>query len=224
MLERARASLAVVEPAGHLLSIALDHCTIGQALAEPDGAAAGPDGEAREAGAALDLAIETMHRANGMDDLPKLYLARARHRRTRGDPSGARADLESAECLATPSGMRTYLAECALLAGQLDLDGAPAGTGAGPAAAPGTLDAIPRAAAHWTQADGLIRETGYQRREAELHLLEARLQHHQARPAQARAARARAESALRARGQWGLWPTLRQVAAELGLPAPDLDP
>ena len=122
-------------------------------------------------------------------------------------------------CLATPSGMRTSLAECALLAGQLDLDRAPAGTEAGPAAAPGTPDAIPRAAAHWTQADCLIRETGYGRREAELHLLEARLQHHQARPAQARA-----ESALRARGQWGRWPALLQAAAELGLPAPDMDP
>ena len=88
----------------------------------------------------------------------------------------------------------------------------------------GARHAIPRAAAHWTQADCLIRETGYQRRKAELHLLEARLQHHQARPAQARTALARAESALRARGQWGLWPALRQVAAELGLPAPVMDP
>jgi len=135
VLERARASLASVKK---LLSIALDHCTIGQALAGPDVAAAGPDDESREAGAALDLAIETMHRASKMEFLPTLYLARARHRRTRGDPTGARADLESAVCLATPSGMRTSLAECALLAGQLDLDGAPAGTGAGPAAAPGT--------------------------------------------------------------------------------------
>jgi tetratricopeptide (TPR) repeat protein len=117
VLERARASLAVVEPAGHLLSMALDYCTMGQALAGPDGSVAESDGEAREAGAALDLAIETMRQANGMDDLPKLYHARARYRRTWGDPTGARADLEAAVCLATPSGMRTYLAECALLAG-----------------------------------------------------------------------------------------------------------
>jgi len=51
-----------------------------------------------------------------------LEQARARHRRTRGDPTGARGDLEAAECLATLSGMRTSLAECALLAGQLDSD------------------------------------------------------------------------------------------------------
>ena len=215
VLERARASLAYVERIGHLLSIALDHCTIGQALAGPDGSAAGPDGQAREAGAALDMAIETMRRASKVQYLPILYLARARHRRTRADPTGARADLEAAVCLATPSGMRTYLAECALLAGHLDLDRALDRAAA--------ADAVPDAAKHWTQADRLIRETGYGRREAELHLLEARLKHHQARPEEARAALARAESALRARGQWGLWPQLVQVAAELGLPAPVME-
>jgi len=122
VLERARASLEHQEATHHLLSIALDHCTIGQALVGPDGSAADPDGQIREAGAALDLSIETMRRASKMEFLPILYLTRARHRRTRGDPTGARADLEAAVCLATPSGMRTDLAECALLAGQLDSD------------------------------------------------------------------------------------------------------
>lgn len=142
--------------------------------------------------------------------------------------------LEAAGCLAAQFGMRTYLAECALLGGYLALDWAamadrpagirltpdqaPAGIGAGPTAASGAMDAIPQAAADWTQADRLIRETGYGRREAELHLLEARLKHRQAR-----AALARAESRLRAIGQWGLWPELVRVAAELGLPAPVID-
>jgi hypothetical protein len=215
VLERARASLAVFKRQGHLLSIALDHCTIGQALAGPDGSAAESDGQIREATAALGMAIETMRRASSILNLPNLYLARARHRRTWGDPTGARADLDAAVCLATPSGMRTYLAESALLAGHLDLDQA-----SDRAAAP---DTVPEAAKHWTQADRLIRETGYRRREAELHLLEARLKHHQARPAEARAAIARGESALRAREQWGLWPQLVQVAAELGVPAPVME-
>jgi len=231
VLERARASLAFAESAGHLLSIALAHCTIGQALAGPDGSVAEPDGEAREAGAALDLAIKTMRRASKVDFLPVLYLARARHRRTQGDPSGARADLDAAVAISTPPGMRTYLAESALLAGQLALDRVakadrPAGIRPGPDSAadePGTPEAIPQAAAHWTQADRLIRETGYGRRETELHLLEARLKHHQSRPDEARAALARAESRLRALGQWGLWPELLRVAAELGLSAPVMD-
>ena len=175
MLERARASLWTVK---YLLSIALDHCTIGQALAAgqraADGAAADPEGGAREAGAALDLAIATMRRASRMDFLANLYLIRAHHRRTQSDPAGARADLESALAIATPPGMRTTIAEAALLAGHLELDRARDATAA-PAA-------VPEAARHWTQADRLIRETGYGRREAELHLLEARLKHHQSRP------------------------------------------
>ncbi|WP_295392601.1 toll/interleukin-1 receptor domain-containing protein [uncultured Thiodictyon sp.] len=213
VLERARASLAIVEPAGHLVSVALDHCTIGQALARPNGSAGGSDSEAREAGA-LDLAIETMRRASKTQYLPLLYLTRAHHRRTQADPSGARADLESALAIATPPGMRTYIAEAALLAGQLALDRAQAGTAPNPAAP----DPVPEAARHWTQADLLIRETGYARREAELHLLEARLKHHQSRPDEAHAALARAESRLRTLGQWGLWPQLVRVATELGLP------
>ena len=218
VLERARAALAVAESIGHLLSIALDHCTIGQALAGPDGSAAGSDGEAREAGAALDLAIATMRRASKMEFMPILYLTRAHHRRTQCDPSGARADLESALAIATPPGMRTYLAEAALLAGQLALDLALDPAQAGAAPDPAAPDPVPEAARHWTQANRLIRETGYGRREAELHLLEARLKHHQSRPFDAHAAQARAESRLRTLGQWGLWPQLVQVATELGLP------
>jgi tetratricopeptide (TPR) repeat protein len=234
VLERAQASLGYASEKGYLLSIALDHCTIGQALAGPDGSAAGSDAEVREAGAALDLAIATMRQAGGMDDMPKLYLIRAHHRRTQGDPSGARADLDAALAIATPPGMRTYLAEAALLAGQLALDRAamadrPAGirptalTQAGAAPDPAAPGPVPEAARHWTQADRLIRETGYARREAELHLLEARLKHHQARPAEARAALVRAESRLRTLGQWGLWPQLVRIATELGLPAPVMD-
>ncbi|WP_295447241.1 toll/interleukin-1 receptor domain-containing protein [uncultured Thiodictyon sp.] len=223
VLERARASLddGLDAMHRHLLSDALDHCTIGQALAGPDGSAAGSDAEAREAGAALDRAIETMRRANSMVLMPILYLIRAHHRRTQGDSSGARTDLEAALAIATPPGMRTYLAETALLAGQLALDLALdlAQAGADPAAP----DPVPEAARHWTQADLLIRETGYGRREAELHLLETRLKHHQSRPDEARAALARAESRLRTLGQWGLWPQLVRVATELGLPAPVMD-
>ena len=220
VLGRARASLAYCEDKGHLLSIALDHCTIGQALSAghraADGAAADPEGGAREAGAALDLAIATMRRASRMDFLANLYLIRAHHRRTQSDPAGARADLESALAIATPPGMRTTIAEAALLAGHLELDRA-----RDAAAAPA---AVPEAARHWTQADRLIRETGYGRREAELHLLEARLKHHQSRPLDAGAALTRAEQRLRTLGQWGLWPELAAVAAELGLPAPPMDP
>jgi len=61
------------------------------------------------------------------------------------------------------------------------------------------------------------------RREAELHLLEARLKHRQVRPDEAREALVLAEARIRALGQWGLWPQLTQVAEELGAPAPIMD-
>jgi tetratricopeptide (TPR) repeat protein len=209
VLARARASLAYASEKGHLRSIALDHCTIGQAVAWPPGP--GTDAAAaRDATAALDRAVETMRRASGMDDMPKLHLTRAHHRRTQGDPAGARADLDAALVIAEPAGMRTDLAEAALLAGHLALD----------APAP---EHIADAAGHWTEADRLIRDTGYGRREAELHLLEARLKHHQRRPDEAREALASADARLRAIGQWGLWPQLAQVAEELGLPPPAMD-
>jgi hypothetical protein len=131
--------------------------------------------------------------------LPNLYLIRAHYRRTQSDPSGARADLVAA-----------------LLADHLELDRARDG-----AAVP---EAVPEVARHWTQADRLIRETGYGRREAELQLLEARLKHHQSRPFGAGAALTRVESHIRVLGQWGLWPQLHVVATELGLPAPPIDP
>jgi len=88
---------------------------------------------------------------------------------------------------------------------------------AGPA---GMRTPLAEAARQWTLADQLIRATGYGRREAELHLVEARLAHHQRRPDEARVAQALAEARIRAIGQWGLWPDLTRVAAELGLPPP----
>jgi hypothetical protein len=112
--------------------------------------------------------------------------------------------------------MLTYLAECALLEGHLHLDRL-----AQPTPAPATAEPIPEAARAWAQADNIVRHTGYGRRETELHLLEARLRHHQCRPDQAREALARAQSRIRAIGQCGLWPRLTLVAAELGIQVPD---
>ena len=94
MLDRARASLAYQEEISHLLSIALDHCGIGQALAAL--------GDPEQATTALDLAVDTMRRANSMRNLSLMHLTRARHRLTQHDPDRAdAADLpEAAKSLA----------------------------------------------------------------------------------------------------------------------------
>ncbi len=97
--------------------------------------------------------------------------------------------------------MRSYLAECALLAGHLHLD----------------AGKVPQAATQHSEAARLIREDGYGRREAELHLLHARLLHHESDPAAARAALQAAETRIRGIGQWGLWRELHEVGKEIGV-------
>ncbi|WP_295446826.1 TIR and AAA domain-containing protein [uncultured Thiodictyon sp.] len=214
VLGRARASLAYQEQLRHLLSQALDHCIIGQsfgALGEPG----------TQADAMLDRAVATMRRASNIRHLPILHLARAHHHRDQRRPAQAQTDLNAALAIARRGNMLTYLADGALLEGHLHLDrlARPTPETAAPAA-----DPIPEAARAWAQANEIIRRTGYGRRETELHLLEARLRSHQGRPDQASEALDRAQLRIRAIGQWGLWPRLSQVAAELGAQVPEQPP
>jgi len=97
--------------------------------------------------------------------------------------------------------MRTYLAECALLAGHLHLD----------------EGQVKEAAAAHAEAARLIHEDGYARRETELRLLHTRLLHHEHDPEGARVALARAEARIRKIGQWGFWRVLRGTGQEIGI-------
>lgn len=202
VLERGRYALPIAEELKHLLSQALDHCTIGLALAALDEPGAG---------AALDLAVVTMKRAGKVEFQPPMYLARATHLRAQQQLEPAWANYAAALAIARRGNMRTYLADCALLAGNLHLDAG---------------DALPQAAAEYATAAQLLHEDGYGRRLTELHLLHARLLHAQRDPA-ARDAWAQAEARIRAIGQWGYWRALHQVAHELGTadpgPCPAMD-
>jgi hypothetical protein len=195
VLERGRAALAIVEQGRHLLSQALDHCTIGLALAALSEAEAGP---------VLDQAVATMQRAGKIERQPPMHLARANYLRSSGQRPAAWTDHAAALSIARRGNMRTYLAECALLAGNLQLD----------------ENHIPQAAAEYAAAAQLIHEDGYGRRLTELHLLHARLLHaqHDAE------APARAEARIREIGQWGFWRALRQVAQEIAAPDPGACP
>lgn len=193
-LERGRYALEIVERNKHLLSQALDHCTIGLALA----ALHDPG-----AGAALDLAVVTMQRAGSLLNQPAMHLARATHLRAQQQLEPAWADHAAALAIARRGNMRTYLAECALLAGNLYLD----------------EKKSPQAAAEYTTAAQLIHEDGYGRRLTELHLLHARLLHAQHDPAATKAL-AQAEARIREIGQWGYWRALREAAHELGAADP----
>jgi hypothetical protein len=194
VLARKHTSLDIAVKLNHALSQALDHGTIGlvhAALGEPDTVLA------------LDMAVTTMRRAGTIIHLPAMHLARAHYQRSLRDISAAWADLESAQTIARQSNMRTYLAECALLSGNLFLDKARA----------------PEAAAHYARAAQLILEDGYGRRLTELHLLHARLLHARRDPA-ALQALADAQARIREAGQWYFWRVLRAAANEIAAPDP----
>jgi hypothetical protein len=142
-----------------------------------------------------------MLRAGSVLNYPVMYLARAYHLRHLANPSAAWQDHAAALAIAQRGNMRTYLAECALLAAHLHLD----------------ANQVPEAAAEHAEAARLIREDGYGRREAQLSLLHARLLHQQADPA-APATLAAAEARIREIGQWGLWRELYQTGKEIGVP------
>ncbi len=194
VLQRGRYALPIAERAKHLLSQALDHCTIGLALTALGDAEAGP---------ALDRTVTTMQRAGKVEFQPPMHLARGGYLRSTHQLPAAWADHGAALAIARRGNMRTYLAECALLAGNLHLD----------------EGCMPEAAAQYATAARLIHEDGYGRRLTELHLLHARLLHAQHDP-ETPAALARAEARIREIGQWGYWRALRQVAGEIGAPEP----
>lgn len=174
----------------HQVSLGLHHCIIGIAQTAM---------ESEKAEFSLNDAVSVMKRAGRIDRQPPVHLARAQYLRTQRNFPAAWEDHEVAYSIARRGNMRTYLAECALLAGNLHLDEGDA----------------PKAAAQYAEAAQLIREDGYGRREAELRLLHTRVLHAQHDPG-APAALAAAEARIRETGQWFFWRELRAVAKEIG--------
>jgi len=194
ILERGKYALEIDRKNKFLLFQALCCCFIGQALdAMSDPLAA------RES---LDQALITIKRAGYVMMQPPLHLIRAQHLRF-AEPTLAWDEYENAYIVAHRGNMRTYLAECALLAGNLCLD----------------QSRELEAAAHYTSAAQLIHKDGYGRRLTELHLLHTRLFHAQHDSAAAPAL-AGAEARIREVGQWYFWRELRAVAKEIGVPDP----
>ena len=190
--ERAQASLVIGERIGHLLSQALDLVALGKAQA-----ALGEPGALES----FDHSVATMQQASYVIMQPPIHLARAHHHHTLNNPPAARSDLEAAHAIAQRGNMRTYLAECALLAGHLHLD----------------AGELPEAAAAHAEASTLIHEDGYLRRLAELHLLAARLHHHQHEPEAARRALIQARDRIEEVGQYAFRARVREIAEELGV-------
>jgi tetratricopeptide (TPR) repeat protein len=124
VLRRASQTLPWGEQQGSLLTVGLDHLSLGRA--HPPGSA--------EATRHLDQAVDYLRRAGQLDYLPRALLAR-----------GTPHDLDEAFRIATRSGMRLHLADYHLARGNL------------------------------AEAERLIHETGYHRRDPELAKLRAKL-------------------------------------------------
>ena len=137
-----------------LLSIALDHLSLGRAhlLA----AQRTPAGDLAAATSHLQQAVDGLRRAGQQDYLPLGLLARAALHTHTGAFAAARHDLDEALALATRCGFRLHLADAHLGHARLAL-----------------AEASPAAATHLALAREIITATGYHRRDAELAALEA---------------------------------------------------
>jgi tetratricopeptide (TPR) repeat protein len=162
VLERARQTLEWAEKAGlSLLTVALDHLTLGRAHL---GLALTAPGEDRTAGLAqaaeqLDRAVDGLRRAAQEDDLPRGFLARAALRRFRSDFASAAADLADALEIAERGPMRLYECDAHLEWARLCRD----------------QEDLAAARRHVARARVLVNETGYGRREREVAWLEKTL-------------------------------------------------
>ena len=157
VLERAEKALEIAEQYGDLLSIALDHLSLGraallQALAEGTR-------DVAQAAASLHQAVAGLRKSGNMDDLPRGLLARAALFRQTQEFANARADLEEVFEIAERGEMKLHLTDYHLEACRLCL-------------AEGRPDA---AQDHLAQAQALIQATGYHRRDPDAAELAAAL-------------------------------------------------
>ncbi|MEP7120823.1 MAG: SIR2 family protein, partial [Byssovorax sp.] len=152
---RAAQTLKIDEGAHSLLSIAVDHISLGRAhtLAVQRGLA----DHLTEATTRLEQAVDGLRRAGQQDRLPLGLLARAALRVCTRDFPAARHDLDETLTLATRCGFRLHEADAHLGHARLALaEGHPT-----------------PAREHLAKARRIITETGYHRRDGELSELEA---------------------------------------------------
>ncbi len=149
-----------------LLSIALDHLSLGRAhlglaqtALQPTALGEKTEAEFAKAAEHMDSAVEGLRRAGDEEFVPRGLLARAALRRIRGDPAAAEADLSEALEIAERGSMRLHKCDAHLEWARLcrqrgDREGAKQ---------------------HTAKARKLVEETGYGRRAREVGWLERQL-------------------------------------------------
>lgn len=139
---RAAETIQIAERNRWLLSIALDHLSLGRA--HPP--------ESEEAREHLDLAVDGLREAGTLHHVPRGLLARAALRRERRKFADAQRDLDEVHSIATRCGMRLFETDYHLESARLRV-------------AEGDDD---KAREHLTKAKALVEETGYHRRDGEV--------------------------------------------------------
>jgi tetratricopeptide (TPR) repeat protein len=159
--ERATTTLDWATKAGlSLLTLAVDHLSLGRAHLGPALTAPGEEPDFRPASEHLDRAVHGLREAGTEHNLPWGLLARAALRRLSGDPEGAAADLREAQEIAERGSMRLHEADAHLEWTRLCLD-------------QGDHAAARR---HLDRARELVQACGYGQREREVRWLEGQLE------------------------------------------------
>ena len=191
ILVRGEDSLKIVN---NLLSIALDHLTLArtyQALQQ-----------AQIASKEFNSAIEGIQKAGKANHTSIFYLARADFYLTQNQLDPALADLNSAWEIIERCGMKLYAVDYLLIHGRYCL----------------AIRDNETALNHYEEAKGLIQETGYHLRDAELDLFAAQLCQHQGSVAGKTADfyLQKAKKRIEEIGQWGLLRVIKRDFPEYG--------
>lgn len=144
-----------------LLSIALDHLSLGRAAARQEPGFFKKPGSYGEATQHLQRAVDGLRQSGNQDDLPRGLLARAALYRSTGEFERALRDLEEALRIAARGGMKLHECDAHLEYARLYL-------------ASGNLSGL-TPAEHLSAAEALIAETGYHRRSGDAEQLAAQL-------------------------------------------------
>jgi tetratricopeptide (TPR) repeat protein len=161
VLERASQTLAWVQAAKvDILSIALDHLTLGRAhLGLAQTAPEDRDSHRTQAAEALNHAVDGLRKSANEDDIPRGLLARAAFHRLGKDFPAATEDLAEALEIAERGGMRLHECDVHLELARLCRD----------------QENLLDARKHAKRARELVNQTGYKRREREVAYLERTL-------------------------------------------------
>jgi hypothetical protein len=188
VLNRGQYALYIAQQDNQLLDIGLDRLTIARAQ--------NPNTDPSEQLICFNEAVLGIRKANKMNFLPAVLLARAQFLRLQQDIEAAERDLEESLDIIQTCGMKLYAVDAALLQGHLN------------------LDQMGTAYDCYKTAKDLIATTGYHLRDPELELLGARIAFSESDFDHAQLYLQKARELLETMGYWGLLPAWERVETE----------